>query len=145
MGAQGVSTLSMAETTRSLRGETLLKESHRAARHFFRRSRIGGCCQWFLSPIGLPNGALSMWWVPSPKSQLGPKAWPGKLLPSPPNSHKADSQGVALGKNLPPRSRKCLQNRKSRAAGAILFSWSYMQGRKHEIIIMRRGGVSEIG
>ena len=28
--AQGVSTLSMAETTRSLRGETLLKESHRA-------------------------------------------------------------------------------------------------------------------
>ena len=32
MGAQGVSTLSMAETTRSLRGETLLKESHRARR-----------------------------------------------------------------------------------------------------------------
>jgi hypothetical protein len=32
MGAQGVSTLSMAETTRSLRGETLLKESHRATR-----------------------------------------------------------------------------------------------------------------
>ena len=30
MGAQGVSTLSMGETTRSLRGETLLKESHRA-------------------------------------------------------------------------------------------------------------------
>eukprot|EP01046_Picozoa_sp_COSAG06_P017636 COSAG06_NODE_1205_length_10274_cov_36.044816_9_plen_72_part_00 len=30
IGAQGVSTLSMAETTRSLRGETLLKESHRA-------------------------------------------------------------------------------------------------------------------
>ena len=36
MGAQGVSTLSMAETTRSLRAETLLKESQRAmcAREF---------------------------------------------------------------------------------------------------------------
>jgi hypothetical protein len=33
MGAQGVSTLSMAETTRSLRDETLLKESHRARWH----------------------------------------------------------------------------------------------------------------
>ena len=28
----------------------------------------------------------------------------------------------------------------ARAAGAIFFSWSYMQGKKHEIIIMRRGG-----
>eukprot|EP01046_Picozoa_sp_COSAG06_P121085 COSAG06_NODE_68541_length_219_cov_1.625000_1_plen_27_part_01 len=25
--------------------------------------------QWFCSPIGLPNGAVSMWWDPIPESQ----------------------------------------------------------------------------
>ena len=47
---------------------------------------LGMSIQWFCSPIGLPDGAVSMWWVPIPESQLGPKAWSGKLLPSPPNS-----------------------------------------------------------
>jgi len=51
-----------------------------------RSSAAATFIQWFCSPIGLPNGAVSMWWVPIPESQLGPKAWSGKLLPSPPNS-----------------------------------------------------------
>ena len=47
---------------------------------------VGEAFEVTAQAIGLPNGAVSMWWVPIPESQLGPKAWSGKLLPSPPNS-----------------------------------------------------------